>query len=393
MKNYGICAGLLALVGVAADGARGQEPPLIKPAGLGNPSTPGAVRPVPAAIQPLMFIGQPFPYAGLSGYANGPCLQCPQPIFRTSATLQQDIYATDAVANRAIALGNVGINTKKIADVLDRGFPNITPPGSPTDQARKKAADAKILLAGGDPKDAGKDPSPNAQDNGSRPEFKQTIDEISKIFKVQADLIRSIDVGGVNRQNVGAFGPNFNPNGVNRNGYCPNGNCGIEGCAIILTGRTGLELTMMAPQTLDVLNLPRTQGLYVKEVYAKTPADLAGYKRNDVLVELDGKKVPSNFADFLTQVFGHVKNDTPISGVVLRGGQRVEITGMKITDRRTVPLLPNECPLDAILPQIIQTVPGINSTQLNTNRVRELHSVSRPGGITEFIWVDVPEKR
>jgi hypothetical protein len=97
--------------------------------------------------------------------------------------------------------------------------------------------------------------------------------------------------------------------------------------------------------------------------------------------------VPNNFHDFLDKVMRFVKNDTPIDGVVLRAGVRVEIKNMIITDRRVVPPLLNECPIDVILPHVIQLVPGLNSA-LPPVPVRELRAVARPGGITEFIWID-----
>ncbi len=390
MRNVGIYLGLLAAFVFANDRSSGQAVPAVPAVVPANPAGIQPVNPITPQIPRAYPVGQP----GAAGYVP--------PIFKTSQTPEQDIANVNGVVNRAINLGNVTINTKKIADVLDRGIP--TGPGTPGDQAKKKVGDDTVLLAGGDPKATGKvqpvggDPrdlgkvrpagnQPNGQDDG----YKQTTEEMNRIFRMQADLLRSIDVSGVYRQgwNGNGFSPNFNPN-------CPNGQCGPDACYLILTGRTGLALTLLAPQSQDVLNVPREQGLYVKGVFPKTPADLAGFKANDVLIEFDGKKVPGSYAGFLNEVFKFVKNDTSINAVVLRNNVRVELNGMKITDSRVVPPLVNECQLETYLPQIIQVVPGINSAQASSNvvrEIRELRSVVRPGGITDFIWVTVPATR
>jgi len=158
---------------------------------------------------------------------------------------------------------------------------------------------------------------------------------------------------------------------------------------MVLTGRTGFCLLLLPNEARFFLGLPLNQGLFIKVVHPKTPAEAVGYKAGDILIEFDGKPVPCNFTDFLDKIMRYVKNDTPIDGVVLRNGARVEIKNMILTDRRVIPPLLNECPLDVILPQVIQLVPGINSTVPNTvPPLRELRAVARPGGITEFIWVD-----
>lgn len=290
----------------------------------------------------------------------------------------------EALVGRASALGNIQPNYQRIAETLDKGFPNLLGGDSLGFQAKKKAADQGIRLAGNEPNaqvqpppqpqpplvqpqpdGRAQDQFPNGQDNA----FKQTIDEINKIFKTQADLIRSIDVGAVNRGNTA--------NGV------PNG----DTVRVVLTGRTGLELGVVAPEVLDHFKIPRTQGLIVREVYPDTPAAAAGYKKGDILLEFNNRIVPSNLLEFIERVMSSVKNNTPIPAIVLRGSDRMKVSDMQVTDRRVIPALPNERLPD--LTSLIRVVPGINSDQPSTNTVPE-YRIIRNGLTTEIIPVYPP---
>jgi hypothetical protein len=399
--RLGIC-GLFALAFAGQVGAQDKEPPVI---------TPPVVKPGQGPVTPIVVMDQ----LGLNpGYCGpclqgpclqGPCLQVPPPIFRTSASHAEDILKTECLVTRAINLGTFGFNYKKLADTLEKG---VAPADAPANPPKAGAlAPNGIQLASN-----AQDVALQAGKDAPQPVDPKLIDELNRVMKTQADLIRSLDIGSLNRPGpfrpypYGPYGacpwacPYGGPYGGPYGPYpgypyrgspvvCSNGVC-TPGCALVLTGRTGLELAVPVAAVQDFVNLPRTQGLYIKEVYPKTPAEAAGYKKNDLLIEFDGKKVPSGLFEFLEQIFHFVKNDTPINGVVLRAGQRVEINGMTITDRRVIPALPHECPLDWFLPHLVQTVPGINPVAPNTNVVRELRAVPRPGGITEYIWVEVP---
>lgn len=310
-----------------------------------------------------------------------------QPIFSNPGGEQK----VNDLVKRVQNLGLVTPNTGKIAETLDRGFPDITQfIGSPS-QARSKPAANGILFAGNDPKDPPSDVNPiqiqpaqpaqpaqpgqqppqgNNQNSIFPPnEFKQTIDAMTSIFKMQGDLIRSIDLSAFN-QTI-----NNPPSGMG---------------PVVASGRTGFELAPVSPELAQQLKLPDDQGLLIKRVFPKTPAEQAGYKANDILMEFNGRKVPATTIGFMDLNFRFVRNHTPITGVVIRQGDRTEVGPMTLTDRRVTPALPGERPLD--LPQIIQVAPGINGATTNTIRVPEIRTIQRGNGIVDIILVD-PNKR
>lgn len=282
----------------------------------------------------------------------------------------------DLVRRVTDGLGSSTLDTKKIADNLEKGFPftpPVTPPGSDSlgDQAKKKG-DPNIQLAGGAKDDEPKAPAANGNGNanangngnGNGDGFKSTLDAIDGLFKMQADAIRSIDLKSGRMVPPGESGPSIGASG----------------------GRVGFMLANLPPEVGAQLKLPPGIGLIVKEVFPKTPAEGAGYKKNDVLISFGGRDVPATVNDFMDRNFRFVKNDTPIAGTVIREGEKVTLGELKITDRRVVPALPNERAPDYT--QLIQIAPGINSVMPNTIRVPEVRSVPRGGGIRDIILVD-----
>jgi hypothetical protein len=313
------------------------------------------------------------------------------PIFHWPGTYQQQMANLEAVLRRTQALGNIGPNTARIADALDKGVAKVV------------ATDGKgpdgIRLAGIDGKQQPVAQTPPPNGNGADADgFKQTIDEINKLFRTEAELLRSIDIGSL-RRGYGPYGagsPYGYPSGYGY-GYAPGAPAPsvYDGSTVVMNGRTGLELVLIAPEVLDALKLPRNETMLVKEVYPKTPAEAAGFKKGDILLEFNGKKVPADFQAFVTKIMPTVKPDIPVNSVVLRGKERIEISGMVVTEKRVLPPLPHER-----LPEIasvIQTVPGINTENPNaavtpsTNRVPELRII-RNGLTTEIIRVDPYQK-
>lgn len=292
-----------------------------------------------------------------------------KPIFGTPNGVDK---VNELVRRVTIELGESTLDTKKISEQLDKGF-QFTPPGANTlgNQQAQKPGDG-IQLAGGGEKDKiiPAIPAQNGNGNGNIDGFKGTIDAINGIFKMQADAIRSIDMKSVR--------------------LMPN----PEGGQIAIgadNGRVGFMLVNLPPEVGAQLKLPPELGLLVKEVFVKTPAEAAGYKKNDILISFGGRDVPSNVNDFMDKNFRFVKNDTPIAGVVIRAGEKVTIDTLKITDRRVVPALPNETAPDYT--HLIQIAPGINSILPNTVRIPEVRTVPRGGGISDIIIVDPNGKR
>ncbi len=89
-------------------------------------------------------------------------------------------------------------------------------------------------------------------------------------------------------------------------------------------GRLGAALEIPAPILVDQLDLPRGQGLVISAVNADSAAAKAGIKANDILLELNGKAVPSEASEFAKLLEG-IKAKTPVGAVVLRKGKKETI--------------------------------------------------------------------
>lgn len=278
-----------------------------------------------------------------------------QPIFGSSKNTQADVNAAQGMLSRAVKLGSQSsleglfYPLTGLVDILVQNIDD-----------GKKPADPK----GNEPKGPGNEPKdPKAQGNdakGLKEDLLKARDEINRIFKSQADQIQLI--GGLN---VGAAGPTTNE-------------------YFIATGRTGLGLTQVPPQLRNKYGLSSDMALYVHTVFPGTPAAKAGFKVGDVLVELDGRAVPSDYSRFLDKVMRFVKNDVDLTAKVMRDNNTapVTLTGMRITDQRTVPVVPNETNLTP--QQLIQEVPGIQRELPNTVNV-PAYRIIRNGGTTEII--------
>jgi S1-C subfamily serine protease len=79
------------------------------------------------------------------------------------------------------------------------------------------------------------------------------------------------------------------------------------------------------------LNLKKGQGLVVQNVMPGSPAEKAGVKPHDVLVEVNGKPVPDDPGQF-TQMLGEVKDDAGVDLVVIRKGKPETLKGIKLNE-------------------------------------------------------------
>jgi C-terminal processing protease CtpA/Prc len=93
--------------------------------------------------------------------------------------------------------------------------------------------------------------------------------------------------------------------------------------------RLGATLETPSDTVVNQLNLPQGQGLVVKTVPPNTPAAKAGLQPNDILLELGGKTISRNPADFDKSV-EQVKADTPVDAVVLRKGEKTTVKGVSL---------------------------------------------------------------
>ena len=85
-----------------------------------------------------------------------------------------------------------------------------------------------------------------------------------------------------------------------------------------------------ADETLaEQLGLKKDQGLVVERVMPDSPAEKAGIKPHDILVEVNGKSVPDD-RDELERMLAEVKPDTGVDVTVVRKGKPETMKGIKL---------------------------------------------------------------
>ncbi len=95
--------------------------------------------------------------------------------------------------------------------------------------------------------------------------------------------------------------------------------------------RLGAVLEIPDPILMDQLDLPRGQGVVVRDVNTDSAAAKAGIKANDILLELNGKAVPSEQSEFAKLLEG-IKAKTPVGAVVLRKGKKETIKELTLPE-------------------------------------------------------------
>jgi hypothetical protein len=93
----------------------------------------------------------------------------------------------------------------------------------------------------------------------------------------------------------------------------------------------GMSLQRPLPILVEQLQLPPMQGLALADVKADSPAAAAGLLRYDVLIEVNGKPIPSDVVVFRNDL-KDVKPGTDLTFVVVRRGKRETIKGFKLPE-------------------------------------------------------------
>jgi beta-lactamase regulating signal transducer with metallopeptidase domain len=109
--------------------------------------------------------------------------------------------------------------------------------------------------------------------------------------------------------------------------------------ALLSSGRLGVRLEAPGETMASQLDLPKGQGLVVAGVTPDSAAAKAGIQTHDILLELAGKPVPSNPAEFARMVAA-VKVGQPVEAVVLRKGKRTTIKGLSLPEQADGQLFP-----------------------------------------------------
>jgi len=114
-------------------------------------------------------------------------------------------------------------------------------------------------------------------------------------------------------------------------------------------GRLGVLVTPPSPALADQLDLPRGRGLVVEQVVQDSAAAKAGLKAHDVLIEFNGKPVPSNPVEF-ARMIEDTRANTPVDAVVRRKGKDEKVKGITLPE---MPSRPGRRPI----PSFERTVP------------------------------------
>jgi hypothetical protein len=116
--------------------------------------------------------------------------------------------------------------------------------------------------------------------------------------------------------------------------------------------RLGIRMERVPAVAADQLGLEPDAGVVVSTVMPDSPAEKAGLKVHDIIVEFAGKPVDGDLEDFVRQV-GAVKAGEKVNLVVLRKGKKVELKGVELPEAKAIrapqPIRPN-LRLDPVLP-------------------------------------------
>jgi beta-lactamase regulating signal transducer with metallopeptidase domain len=171
-------------------------------------------------------------------------------------------------------------------------------------------------------------------------ELRKQIEEIQKQQrKVLEDLARALQKGGA----AGGL-PNILPGGMPGIRIVPGVRIGRNGGhGTTHEGRLGAMVDLPNPTLVDQLDLPKDQGVVVEDVLPDSAAAKAGIKPHDIILELNGKMVPSKLEDFLKQL-EEIKANTPVDAVVMRKGKKETVKGISLPEAKDVPAAPNGRP-------------------------------------------------
>jgi C-terminal processing protease CtpA/Prc len=109
--------------------------------------------------------------------------------------------------------------------------------------------------------------------------------------------------------------------------------------------RLGAGLSQPEDTLVDQLGLARGEGLVLTDVKPDSAADKAGLKKNDILLEIGGKKVAGQPGEFL-KVLNEFKTGDKLEALVLRRGKKETVKDVTLPDvpesrpGRGLPIIP-----------------------------------------------------
>lgn len=118
--------------------------------------------------------------------------------------------------------------------------------------------------------------------------------------------------------------------------------------------RLGVRVERPAPALVEQLDLPADKGLVLAEIVAGSPAEKAGLKKNDILLELAGRPVPNDPREFAELVRG-LKAKAPLEAKVLRKGKQLVVAGLTLPEQKAEA---NVRPRPFVFPEL--KLPGVD---------------------------------
>ncbi len=103
----------------------------------------------------------------------------------------------------------------------------------------------------------------------------------------------------------------------------------------VIRGYLGVTITQVTDETAKVLNLPNMKGALIASVERGSPADRAGLKRYDVVIEFDGKKI-DNWSQ-LRAIIGQTEPGKRVPVKIIRDGKEItlQVTVGELEERET----------------------------------------------------------
>ncbi len=159
--------------------------------------------------------------------------------------------------------------------------------------------------------------------NTARADDIDDIEKIQKEVQLQLDqalkeLNRALQQAG---QQVPGGIPNIQMRGLN------NRRLGGQ----VEDARLGSAIEKPSAVITDQLDLPKGQGMVLANVKADSPAAKAGLKTNDILLEINGKSVPSDEAEYY-KLINDIKPGAAVDAVVLRKGKKETVKGVTLPE-------------------------------------------------------------
>jgi hypothetical protein len=125
--------------------------------------------------------------------------------------------------------------------------------------------------------------------------------------------------------------------------------------AALAGAKLGVRIEKVPAVLADQLELPAGRGLVVAEVRPGSPADKAGIKVNDVILEFARQPVTENAGEFIRMVEIALKADV----TVMRKGKKQEIKGVQLPDEPAPQRVPQpELPPQPVPPVAVRGVPA-----------------------------------